>query len=141
VNQASSASLSGRDLLAALAIVLIRRWPPPMGLSALLPWGFALASVLLSPLALSHATGHWAPPALWILAAIGFVAGPVGTWCVMGAQQGLPVVVSGVGFLLIPALGVVLSALWLGEPLTGDVIAGAGLILGGAGIAVTGRRS
>ena len=125
----------------ALAIVIMRRFPPALGMLALLPWAFGLASLVLLPWAWSHPAGQWHASSILALAIIGLVAGPAGTWCVVQAQRGLPVVVSSVGFLLTPALGVVLSAAWLHEPLTWDIVLGAALILGGALVAVVRVRA
>ncbi len=124
----------------AAAIVIVRRFPPVMSMLALLPWSFGLASLALLPSALGHAAGRWDGGSLMALLGIGLLAGPVGTWCVMQAQQALPVVVCSIGFLLTPALGVILSAVWLHEALTWDILLGAALILGGAMVAVTERR-
>ncbi len=125
----------------ALAIVITRRWPPHSTMLELLPWAFGLASLVLGPLAVLHAPGEWSAGSWLALLAIGLVGGPAGTWCVIQAQQNLPVVVSSIGFLLAPALGVVLSTVWLHEVLSWDIVAGAGLILGGAVVAVTGKRA
>ena len=87
------------------------------------------------------ASGVWTGPAVMALLGIGLVAAPVGTWCTMQATTELPLVVASVGFLAAPAIGVVLAALWLHEPLTLDVVAGSVLILGGAAVAIVpGRR-
>ncbi len=125
----------------AAAIVIVRRWPPQMALIALLPWAFGIASLLLLPGALSHPAGSWGRGPWGAMAAVGLIAGPIGSWCILTVQQTLPVAVSSVGFLLAPALGIVLSALLLHEPIGWDMVAGAGLILGGAAVAGwSGRR-
>ncbi|HEX3350507.1 MAG TPA: EamA family transporter, partial [Acetobacteraceae bacterium] len=62
-------------------------------------------------------------------------AAPFGSLCVMLAARSLPAMVSSVGFLATPATGLLLSTLFLGEPVTPDLIAGSALILGGVGLA------
>jgi drug/metabolite transporter (DMT)-like permease len=69
------------------------------------------------------------------LAYIGFVAGPLGTWCVVEATAKLPTIVSSVGFLTTPAVSLVLASLLLGEAITADLLAGSALIIGGVAIA------
>ncbi len=53
----------------------------------------------------------------------------------MQATATLPTVVSSVGFLATPAVGLILSNLMLDEPLTPDLLTGSALILGGVGVA------
>ena len=121
----------------ALAMVVVRAMPPRRSMLELLPWCFALATLVLVPLAMWHGggAGTW-PPAAWrAMAYIGLIAGPVGTWCVMEASATLPAMVSSVGFLMTPAAGLVLATLWLGEPLGPDLLAGAALIMSGVGFA------
>ncbi len=125
----------------ATTMAVVRRWPPHRSMLELLPWAFGLASLALLPFALLHTPGAWNRPAITALLAIGFVAAPVGTWCTMQATTELPLVVASVGFLAAPAVGIVLAALWLHEPLTLDVVTGSTLILGGAAVAIVpGRR-
>lgn len=125
----------------SLAIIAVRRFPPHSSMFALLPWCFAIASVLLAPLALMHGgAGHWTPGALTALGFIGVIGGPIGTWCVMQAAMTLPSVVASVGFLATPAVGLVLSAVFLGERLDADLLCGTALILGGVGVAVLPAR-
>ena len=101
----------------------------------LLPWCFALASFALLPSALAHPLGDWNRQAILAMLVMGSVIAPAGTWCVMQAQSRLPVVVSSIGFLAGPAIGVLLATVFLHEPLGVDMIAGAGLILLGAVLA------
>ena len=104
----------------------------------LLPWCFAVAAVMLAPLLIWHAPdgtlgsqpGSWAA-----LAYIGLIAGPFGTWCVMQATATLPTVVSSVGFLMTPAVSLILANLFLGEAFTTDLLFGSALIIGGVGAA------
>ncbi len=127
--------LLGASLCWAAAMTIVRRWPPRLSMFELLPWAFAIASVVLLPLAVAHGTGRWTGTGVACLLAVGVVMGPVGTWCVMQATTALPLVVASVGFLAGPAVGLLLSAAFLGEPLTASVLGGAGLILGGAALA------
>jgi len=120
----------------AIAIIVTRASRPSMSLFELMPWCFALASVLLLPLIWWHApdgtlcneAGCWLS-----LAYIGFVAGPVGTWCVVEATAKLPAMVSSVGFLSTPAVSLILANMFLGEPIGADLIAGSALIMAGVG--------
>ncbi len=122
----------------SVAIIVTRGSHPSMSLFELMPWCFALASVLLLPLiwwrapdgTLCSEAGCWVS-----LAYIGFVAGPVGTWCVVEATAKLPAMVSSVGFLSTPAVSLVLANMFLGEPITADLIAGSALIMAGVGAA------
>jgi O-acetylserine/cysteine efflux transporter len=68
------------------------------------------------------------------------VAWPVGTWCVMQASATLPAMVASVGFLATPAMGLLLSTWWLGEPLGADLLAGSALIPGGVACAAWPER-
>ena len=132
------AFLLGAALCWATSMTIVRRWPPRMSMLQLLPWSFALATAGLLPLALAHPTGTWSPLGLACLAAIGLVMGPVGTWCIMAVTTVLPIVVTSIGFLAGPALGLVLSIIFLGEPLTASIVAGAVLLLGAAVLAARG---
>ena len=71
-------------------------------------------------------------------AAIGAVAAPIGTWATIEAGRRLSGVLASLGFLAIPAFGVALSNLWLGEALGWEVLLGGALILGSVAIAARG---
>ena len=133
--------LLGASLCWAVAMAVMRRWPPVLSMFALLPWAFGLATLALAPMALAHGLGAWSPKALFCLGFIGLFMAPIGTWCVVQATTALPLVVASVGFLAGPAVGLLLSAAWLGEPLTASVLGGAGLILGGAALAAGSGRA
>jgi drug/metabolite transporter (DMT)-like permease len=135
---AGHAFLMGAALCWSVAMLVARRWPPRMSMLELLPWTFGLATVALLPMALTHDPGHWNGKAQLLMAAIGLVIAPAGTWCIMQATTMLPMVVASVGFLAGPAVGVILATLFLHEALGADIIAGAGLILAGAALASTG---
>lgn len=134
------AELMGASLCWALAMLIVRRYPPAMSMLELLPWSFSLATVALAPIAWGHDPGVWPPSAVMPLLLVGTLIAPAGTWCIMQAQVMLPIVVASVGFLAGPALGVLLASVFLGEALGLDMLLGAGLILAGAGIAATKGR-
>ena len=132
-------------LLAAAAVgvpmLVIRLRPPALSMVQMLPWAFGLASIMLVPLAvLMEPPGRWSASSLVALAYVGGVAGPIGTWCYLLTMLHLPVVVASVGFLMTPAVGLILATLWLGEPLGIDLVLGTALILGGVGISVLPAR-
>jgi drug/metabolite transporter (DMT)-like permease len=113
----------------SVAILVTRRFPPRRPVLELLPWCFAAGALLILPFAITHAPeGGIPPPALWHALFVGAVAAPLGTWATIEAGRRLPGVIASVGFLAVPALGVLLSYLWLGEPLGWDVPIGGGLI-------------
>lgn len=139
-----NAFLLGAALSWSIAIVTLRRRPPPSPMIALLPWCFLVGALVLLPLLAWQAPkggiGHQAD-AWEALAYVGLLAGPLGTWGVIEATMILPAVVASVGFLATPAFGILLSGWILGEPITPDLIGGTALILVGVGLAaVPGRR-
>jgi len=129
--------LLGAALGFALTIIVVRLRPPHLTMLQLLPWCFGLATLLLAALASLRGggIGQWPAEAIAGLAYIGLLAGPIGTWCVMQVSITLPAMVASVGFLATPAAGLLLSTLWLGEPLTLDLVIGSILILGGVAVA------
>jgi O-acetylserine/cysteine efflux transporter len=136
VDWSDTAMLAGHVMLLAagllwsVAIVATRLWPPRSPMMELLPWCFGLGALVLAPLALLlEPGGGIGSGALPHMLFIGLVAAPIGTWCVIEAGRRLPGAVASVGFLLVPAFGVAVGALWLGEPVGWDVIAGGTLIV------------
>lgn len=123
----------GLLLLASLAwsvsILITRRIPPAQPVLELLPWCFGVATLLILPFALILDPGGGIPPGAWWQAVfVGAIAGPLGTLGTIEAGRRLSGVVASVGFLLVPALGVVLSHVWLGEALGLDILLGGTLI-------------
>jgi O-acetylserine/cysteine efflux transporter len=122
----------------SVAIIVTRASRPSMSLFELMPWCFALASVLLLPLVWWHAPDGTLcnGTECWLsLAYIGFVAGPIGTWCVVEATAKLPAMVSSIGFLSTPAVSLILANVFLGESITADLTGGSALIMAGVGAA------
>jgi O-acetylserine/cysteine efflux transporter len=127
----------------SVAIIVTRGARPSMPTFELMPWCFGLASILLLPLVWWYAPHGTlgATPACWLsLAYIGFLAGPIGTWCVVEATARLPTMVSSVGFLSTPAVSLILANLFLGEPITADLLAGSALIMSGVAVAAWPER-
>ncbi|MBO1074350.1 DMT family transporter [Roseomonas marmotae] len=123
-------------------IIITRLYPSERPMLMNLPWGFLLGGVVLVPLALIREPlglgGGIGPGALWQVVVIGCLVAPLGTWAVIEAGRRLPGAVSSVGFLLAPAIGVVVSTLWLGEALGWDVIIGGALICASVVVAASG---
>ncbi len=114
-----------------LAIVTTRKWPPPTPVFELLPWCFGLATLLILPFALVlEPRGGIFGPSWPFMLYIGLIVAPIGTWCVIEVGRRLPGAVASVAFLLVPAFGVLVSTLWLGEPLGWDMALGGALIVG-----------
>lgn len=136
---AGYALLLGASLAWSFAILATRRFPPRRPVLELLPWCFGLGTLLLLPLALLREPGGGIGQEAWPYAAfVGAVAAPVGTWATIEAGRRLSGVLASLGFLLIPAFGVALSNIWLGEPLGWDVLLGGALILGSVAVAARG---
>ncbi len=135
------AYLLGAALCWALAMLAIRRWPPRSSMLELLPWAFGLATAALLPMALEGTVGHWGGTAILCMLGIGLLVAPTGTWCIMQATALLPIVVTSVGFLAGPAIGVVLATLFLHERLGPDLLLGTVLVLVGAALAAVPGRA
>ncbi len=122
--------LMAAALLWTFAIITTRRFPPASSIFELLPWCFGLATVFILPFALVlEPDGGIFGPSWPFMLYIGLIVAPIGTWCVIEVGRRLPGAVASVAFLLVPAFGVLVSHLWLGEPLGWDMLVGGGLIV------------
>jgi drug/metabolite transporter (DMT)-like permease len=138
----------GTLLLAALcwaiAILHARRHVWRLTPLQVLPWQMLVATVLLVTIAaLADPAGgiEWTLPAIGGLVYVGAVAGPLASWAAVTVARDLPSVVSSLGFLAIPALGLFLSTTLLGEPLTWSLGIGSTLIGTGVVLAVLARAN
>jgi len=142
---ASDARILGNLLLLAGAvvwavqIVLLRRMHADAARLIYLPWQLLLATALVAALTLTvHGPGAVAAPWTPRAVAIGAYAGVISTtfvfWGLLYVGRNLPAVSSSVGFLGVPAVGLVSAALILGEPVTWTLLAG--FVLIAAAIAV-----
>jgi drug/metabolite transporter (DMT)-like permease len=134
-------------LLAALVwaatIIITRLRPPALPALEILPWAFALSTVLLVGLALWREPQGGVGPGAWPHALFnGVIVAPIGTWCLVELARRLAPMVSSVLLLIIPATGVLISAWALGERISADLVLGGGLIAAGVALAAatpTGR--
>jgi drug/metabolite transporter (DMT)-like permease len=144
---AGTLASSGCILLAALcwavSIVYVRahRWiSTPF---QLVFWQILLATLVVSVLALiKDGVPHpaWTPQ----LAGLFFYSGIVGTalayWAMATVNRSLPAVVTSLGLLATPVVGVASSAILLGETIQIDLIVAMLLILGGIAIGTIPQR-
>jgi O-acetylserine/cysteine efflux transporter len=137
---AGYALLLGASLAWSIAILVTRRFPPRHSVLELLPWCFALGALLLLPMAILREPAGGIGREAWPEAAfVGAVAAPIGTWATTEAGRRLSGMPASLGFLMIPAFGLALSNLWLGETLGWDVLLGCALILAGVAVAAARR--
>ncbi len=128
----------------ALAILHSRFHPWRLTPLQVMPWQMLFAFALLVPLAVAiEPAGGIAPTAraLLPLAYIGLLAGPAITWAATSAASLIPAVASSLGFLATPVVGAAISALWLGEAIGLDLVAGGALVLLGATVAIVAGRT
>lgn len=122
--------LMAAALFWSIAIIATRRFPPQTPVFELLPWCFGLATLFILPFAVVlEPDGGIFGPSWPFMLYIGLIVAPIGTWCVIEVGRRLPGAVASVAFLLVPAFGVLVSHVWLGEPLGWDVLLGGGLIV------------
>lgn len=128
--------LIGAAGLWSVAIVVTRALPPKSPMLELLPWCFGFGYLFLLPVAMFlEPDGGIQGPSWPIMLYIGLVVAPIGTWCVIEIGRRLPGAVASVAFLLVPAFGVLVSLLWLGEAIGLDMILGGGLIVASVALA------
>ncbi|SMF33286.1 Permease of the drug/metabolite transporter (DMT) superfamily [Tistlia consotensis] len=129
---------NGALLLGALlwsgAILHIRRHRWAASPLDLAPWQMLLATVILAAVAVPLEGFGWARWS-WQLGAVLAYNGPLATafcfWASTMVSRDLPSITTSLGFLGVPLCGVLISALWLGEPLTASLTAGLAAILAG----------
>jgi len=128
----------------AIQIVQVRghRWEgSPLTLA---PWQFTVAACMLVPAALlseSQAGIHWTPTLDVILLYNGPIATAFCFWAVLTFTRALPAMTTSLATLGVPVTGVLLSALFLGEPLTVTNTTGLVAILSGVAlVALSDRR-
>ena len=106
----------------------------------LLPWQTLLATIVLVAVAL---VVEGVPDVTWTptLAALVLYGGIPGTalpyWAIAMAARRLPAFTISLGLLATPVFSVMVSTLWLGEPLTASLVAALALILSGIAIGAT----
>jgi drug/metabolite transporter (DMT)-like permease len=100
----------------------------------ILPWQLLLASI---PLTLATVASEGIPPIDWNLGLVGIVAyqGALATgfatWAQLTVLRRLPAVTTNLTLMMVPVVGLVSSAIFVGDHITVTVVAGAGLIATG----------
>jgi len=114
----------------SFAIIILRRRPPSVPLVELLPLAFLVGAMLVGAVAWTlEPAGGVGPSSWWVVFGIGALAAPIGTWAVSESTRHLNAVVSSLGLLLAPVVGVALATLWLHEPLGWDLLLGGALVV------------
>lgn len=116
----------------AVAIAVLRASRPVASLLSLLPWQFALAALVLLPVAVLLEPGggvRLTARSVTAFAFLGVFGGPLATWAANSVSHALPALVTSVGFLGVPLVSLVISVVALGEVMTPTLVAGGGLIL------------
>lgn len=107
---------------------------------ALMPWQTLLATVLLVAISLAFEgipQVTWTPGLLALLLYGGVLGTAVPYWALAMATRRLPAGSVSLGLLATPVFSIVVSTLWLREPLTVSLLAAVALILGGIAIGAT----
>ncbi|MBB3899902.1 DMT family transporter [Roseococcus suduntuyensis] len=114
----------------SVTIIILRRRPPSVPLIELLPIAFLIGAAIVSAVAwVLEPRGGVGASSWWVVFLIGAVAAPIGTWAVSESTRHLNAVVSSLGLLLAPVVGVALATIWLHEPLGWDLLLGGGLVV------------
>jgi drug/metabolite transporter (DMT)-like permease len=124
-------------LLWAASILHIRghRWKAaPFDL---IPWEMALATLILCIAALAvdgRAAADWTPNLIGLLLYSALPGTALAFWAAAVASQNLPAVTTSLGLLAAPVIGIIASAVTLGEAPTLTLIAAVAMIIGGIAI-------
>ncbi|WP_206935333.1 EamA family transporter [Roseococcus thiosulfatophilus] len=114
----------------SVTIIILRRRPPSVPLIELLPFAFLIGAAIVSAVAwVLEPGGGVGPSSWWVVFFIGALAAPIGTWAVSESTRHLNAVVSSLGLLLAPVVGVALATIWLHEPLGWDLLLGGALVV------------
>jgi drug/metabolite transporter (DMT)-like permease len=118
----------------SIAVVHIRGHKWHLSPLQLTPWQLLFAAVLVTPVAAIFEGGakpDWSPQLIYALVYNGPIATAFAFWAATSISRALPAVTSSLSFLAVPAMGILLSLLSLGEVPDLSLLAGFGLILGG----------
>jgi drug/metabolite transporter (DMT)-like permease len=120
------------------SIVFVRGHRFDASTLALAPWQTLVAAALLGPLALVVEGGppRIGPSGIASLAYVGPVATAFAYWAVVEAGRHFPASTMSMALLATPSLGLVISALALGEPVDASLVLGVALVGAGIGLAV-----
>ena len=135
--------LLGGALCWATGIVFVKRhvWHcTPMDA---VPWQLLIAAAMALALAIAADSGRpiiWNGPSIAILLYNGSLATALAVWVVVSINRALPAVTASLAMLGVPAGGLILSALILGEALTIPLVLGLVLIVGGVAIVASSDR-
>lgn len=119
----------------ALAIVLIRRYRWTVPIIQLMPWQMLLGTgiLLVAATAIEGPPDlHWSTSLVVIMAYNGPIASAFCFWAYVSVSRSLPAMSTSLGSLGVPVLGVLSSAIILGEAVTPTILLG--LILISAGV-------
>jgi drug/metabolite transporter (DMT)-like permease len=107
----------------------------------LLPWQLLLATAILVSVSLAFEgmpDWTWTPALIALLLYGGLPGTGLPYWAIAMATRRLPAFTISLGLLATPVLSVVVSTLWLHEPLSASLVIAIVLILGGIAIGATG---
>jgi drug/metabolite transporter (DMT)-like permease len=121
-------------MISASVIIHMRsrgRTAPALDLA---PWQMLLGAAVLVPVALfveGPPAAQWSAPLVAVLAYNGVLATAFCLWAFVVVMRDLPATSTAVGSLGVPVVGVLTSAILLGEPLSPAKMLGLALIIGG----------
>ena len=100
----------------------------------LIPWEMALATLLSGVMALAvdgRPAIAWTSNLIWLLLYSALPGTALAFWAAAVAAQNLPAVTTSIGLLAAPVIGIIASAVTLGEAPTPTLIAAIAMIIGG----------
>ena len=103
----------------------------------LIPWEMALATLILGIMALAvdgWPQARWTPSLVWLLLYSALPGTALAFWAAAVASQNLPAVTTSLGLLAAPVIGIVASAVTLGETPTLTLVIAVAMIIGGIAI-------
>ncbi len=110
---------------------------------SLAPWQFLVASAVILPLALLLEPAPrivWDRELVWVIAYNGPLATALGLWAFVVISRALPAITASMGLLAVPVVGLLLSALMLGESITPTNALGLTLIVASVAATSLGER-
>ncbi len=121
-------------MFSAAAIVHVRSHGSSLNAFDLAPWQILAGAVVVLPAALAiegPPSVQWSAMLVVVLAYNGVLATAFGLWAYVVVMRDLPAVSTAVGSLGVPVVGLLASAVILGEPLSLDKCLGLALIVAG----------